>query len=217
VETETKNTIPLWLAVAITVVVALPFGVWLDKLDLPIWASFIVWAEYFVLGAKPSALKTMVPAYTLGVIGGALICIFFQVLWKATGSSVIFNYGLRDFTGFDLALFVSFFIGFCILIYAMKYMPVTGGGGTLPFFNGISMLLAVYFAGLSGFNGGFGMTWFKDFNVTGDTLNYMLPVFCAIAAILAGLLGAFLGWFNVVILFPREVKKTSPVAEPARS
>jgi hypothetical protein len=199
----------LWLAIAITVVVSLPFGVWLDKLNLPIWASFIVWAEYFALGAKPSVLKTMVPAYILGVIGGALICVFFAVLWKITGNGVIFNYGLRDFTGFDLALFVSFFIGFCILIYAMKWMPVVGGANTLPFFNGVSMLLAVYFAGFQGFAGGVGLTWFKDFNITGDTLQYVTPILCGIAAILAGLLGAFLGWFNVVILFPREVKKTS--------
>ena len=77
-ETETKNTIPLWLAVAITVVVSLPFGIWLGKLNLPLWAAFIVWAEYFALGAKPSALKIMVPAYTLGVIGGALICLLYQ-------------------------------------------------------------------------------------------------------------------------------------------
>lgn len=64
---QTKNTIPLWLAVAITVVVSLPFGIWLNRWNLPIWVSFIVWAEYFALGAKAAVLIKIVPAYLSGV------------------------------------------------------------------------------------------------------------------------------------------------------
>ncbi|MGD0019339.1 MAG: hypothetical protein ABSD62_08830 [Candidatus Limnocylindrales bacterium] len=198
-ETETKNTIPLWLAVAITVVVALPFGIWLDKLDLPLWAAFIVWAEYFVLGAKPSALKIMVPAYTLGVVGVALIGAFYQVLVKILGDGKVLDFGLQTLTNNNVALFVSFFIGFCILIYAMKWVPVTLTG-TLPFFNGITMFLACYFTGTF-------LGWFKDFNVSADTLPYAIVAYCAITAFLGGMLGAFLGWFNVVIMFPRPAKK----------
>jgi hypothetical protein len=200
-ETETKNTIPLWLAVAITVVVALPFGIWLDKLDLPLWAAFIVWAEYFVLGSKPSALKIMVPAYTLGVVGVALIGLFYQALDKipSTPSDVFVDFGLQKLTYDQTALYISFFIGFCILIYAMKWVPVTLTG-TLPFFNGITMFLACYFTGTF-------LGWFKDFNVSADMLGYAIVIFCAITAFLGGMLGAFLGWFNVVIMFPRPVKK----------
>ena len=203
-ETETKNTIPLWLAVAITVVVALPFGIWLDKLDLPLWAAFIVWAEYFVLGAKPSALKIMVPAYTLGVVGGALICEFYQVLDKIFGtpSNVLVDFGLQKLTYDNVALYVSFFIGFCILIYAMKWMAVTGGAGTLPFFNGISVFLGVYFTGKW-------LGWFNDFSFGTDTIGYAYVIFAALSAFLGGMLVCLAGWFNVVILFPREVKKTS--------
>jgi hypothetical protein len=198
-ETETKNTIPLWLAVAITVVVALPFGIWLDKLDLPLWAAFIVWAEYFVLGSKPSALKIMVPAYTLGVVGVALIGLFYQVLVKILGDGKVLDFGLQTLTNNNVALFVSFFVGFCILIYAMKWVPVTLTG-TLPFFNGITMFLACYFTFTY-------LGWFKDFNVSADMLPYAIVIFCAITAFLGGMLGAFLGWFNVVIMFPRPVKK----------
>ena len=203
-ETETKNTIPLWLAVAITVVVSLPFGIWLGKLNLPLWAAFIVWAEYFTLGAKPSALKIMVPAYTLGVVGGALICEFYQVIDKifSNPANTVVNFGLQTLTYDNLALFISFFVGFCILIYAMKWMAVTGGAGTLPFFNGVSVFLGVYFTGSF-------MTWFKDFNIGADNIGYAIVIFAAISAFLGGMLGAALGWFNVVILFPREVKKTS--------
>ena len=58
---QTKDRIPLWLAVAITVVVSLPFGIWLSRWNLPIWVSFIVWAEYFALGAKAQALSRSCP------------------------------------------------------------------------------------------------------------------------------------------------------------
>lgn len=202
VSVETKNTIPLWLAVAITVVVALPFGIWLGKLDLPLWAAFIVWAEYFVLGAKPDALKIMIPAYTLGVIGVALIGLFYQVLVKILGDGKVLDFGLQTLTNDNVALFVSFFVGFCVLIYAMKWLPVTNGPGSLPFFNGITMFLACYFTGTL-------LGWFKDFNVGADMLPYAIVIFCAITAFLGGMLGAFLGWFNIVIMFPREVEKTA--------
>jgi hypothetical protein len=187
VETETRNTIPLWLAVAITVVVSLPFGLWLDKWNLPLWCAFIVWAEYFVLGAKPEGLKIMVPSYILGVIGAVLVLVLTVFIQKAIPD-------VKLVSATDVAIAIAFFIGFCVLIYAMKYMPVTGGAGTLPFFNGISMGLAVYFTGT--YAGVFG---------TVDSL--LVPVACGVAAILAGLLGAFLGWFNVTILFPRQVAK----------
>jgi hypothetical protein len=200
---ETKNTIPLWLAVAITVIVALPFGIWLGKLNLALWVAFIVWAEYFVLGSKPSALKIMVPAYTLGVVGVMLIGLLYQVFDKILGTpaNVVLDFGLQKLTNDNVALFASFFIGFCALIYAMKYLPVTQVG-SLPFFNGITMFLACYFTGTF-------LGWFKDFNVSADMLPYAIVIFCAITAFLGGMLGAALGWFNVAIMFPREVEKTA--------
>jgi hypothetical protein len=50
--------------------------------------------------------------------------------------------------------------------------------------------------------------WFNDFGFSSDVALYWNIAFSAIAAIMGGLLGAFLGWFNVVILFPREVKRS---------
>jgi hypothetical protein len=190
---ETKDTVPLWLAVAITVCVSLPFGVWLGDYNLPIWASFIVWAEYFALGAKPAALKIMVPAYILGAVAAGIIMTGYMVMAKAMGAGTIVSVGSWSFTYDNLALFVACFIGFCIFIYAMKYVPVTQTG-SLPYFNGISMMLAVFFTGA------FVKAAPADIDVQ------LLPAVAAIGAILAGLLGAFLGWFNVVILFTHPVK-----------
>jgi len=195
VAAETKNTLPLWLAVAITVCVSLPFGIWLGDFNLPIWASFIVWAEYFAMGATPSALKTIVPAYILGVLTAAIIMTAYMLLGKAMGD-------VKIYTATDLALFISCFIGFCVFIYAMKFFPVTQKG-TLPFFNGISMGLAVFFTG----------AFVKPFGANLDP--NLLPAVAAVGAILAGLLGAFLGWFNVVILFPRPVASAQALPKAA--
>jgi hypothetical protein len=95
---ETKNTIPLWLAVAITVCVSLPFGIWLGNWNLPIWASFIVWAEYFAMGATPSALRTIVPAYILGVVVAAIIMTAYMLLAQALGTGTIVSVGDWAFT-----------------------------------------------------------------------------------------------------------------------
>ena len=60
------KALPLWIAVPITVLVSLPFGLWLGAWSLPLWLAFIVWAEYFTLGARPAALKIMIPAFVSG-------------------------------------------------------------------------------------------------------------------------------------------------------
>jgi hypothetical protein len=182
---QTRNTIPLWLAVAITVVVSLPFGIWLNRWNLPIWVSFIVWAEYFALGAKASALIKIVPAYLSGVGVAAVIMTAYVWLSKVFGTA-------HWFKPTDLALGVAAFVGFCFFIFAMNYIPFWRDN-TLPFFNGVSMGLAVYFTG----------AFVHPFPAVVSV--YALPWIAAAGAILAGLLGAFLGWFNVAILFPRKV------------
>ena len=196
-ETETKNTVPMWLAVAITVVISLPFGLWLKEWSVPLWAAFIVWAEYFVLGGKPAGLKIMVPSYILGVIGAVLVLIVMVAFGKTPLGDV------KLVTAGDVSIALAFLVAFCGLIYAMKFMPVTGGAGTLPFFNGISMGLATFFVGIYFTYGGLNV----------DSL--LVPIVTGIPAILAGLLGAFLGWFNVTILFPRVVTKTQSAHQPA--
>jgi hypothetical protein len=199
---ETKNTVPMWLAVAITVVISLPFGLWLDAWNIPLWAAFIVWAEYFVLGGKPEALKTLVPAYLLGVVGAAFVLIIMVAFLKAMPDLKLVKPG-------DLPIAIALFIGFCILIYAMKFVPVVNGAGTLCFFNGISMGLATFFIGAL-------YATYGGINISGDLGYYLSPVITCIPAALAGLLGAFLGWFNVTILFPRQVSSAPQVAPMGR-
>jgi hypothetical protein len=185
---ETRDTIPLWLAVAITVVVSLPFGLWIDNIsgdlklmNLPLWVAFIVWAEYFALGAKPDALFKMVPSFTLAVILTAAI--MWAFVWL--NDQITANWsGAPEGT----ALAITLFVGIGAMVYIMRFWPVLQAG-SLPYFNGISMLLGVYFTN----------------SIPAGTDPYLAPWIAALMTILGGLLGAFLGWFNVTITFPHEV------------
>ncbi len=179
----TTDRVPLWLASSVTVVVSLPFGLWLGDFNLPLWVAFIVWAEYFQLGARPAVLRTIIPAYLIGVAGATAITTANALLERAIPDAMLVSPG-------DVAAFVSFFAGFCILIYAMRWMGPTRTG-TLPFFNGISMTLGVLFTGAF------------ETAVGPDVDAALLPLVAGVGAALAGLLGACLGWFNVAILFTR--------------
>jgi hypothetical protein len=178
-----RDRVPIWLAIAITVVVSLPFGLWLGDYNLPLWVAFIVWAEYFVLGAKPSALKVIIPAYLIGVLGALGITTFTAAL-----QSLLDGMGLLAED--DASAFIGLFAGFCVFLYLVRYVPLDlFGSASLPLFNGVSMLLGVYFTGA------------YLAAAPADLSPLLEPAVAAVGAALAGLLGCFLGWFNVTILF----------------
>lgn len=176
--------VPLWLAVALTVVISLPFGTLLGKYNLALWASFIAWAEYFALGAKPSALK---PIWILFPLGAFTMAIF-----------AVFNNYFVIYVGWDLLVSVAIwiFVWVAIAVFSMRFHPLFQQG-SLPYFNGISMYLAFYFSGLRpGAGAG---------PLTGDP--FIDPWILWIWVSLAGIFGGFLGWLNVFLTFPKKVVK----------
>ncbi len=175
---QTKETIPLWLAVAITVVVSVPFTLWLGSWNMAVWVSFIVWAEYFALGAKPAAAKVILPSFAYSAVLTALSLTAVQYL--------DFLPDLR--TPGDLAVIVALFVGVAFMVYSMKWVPVFQEG-TLPFFNGISMVLAVYFTGS------------YPQVVTGAAA----PLWAGAWVIVLGVFGVLLAIFNVWLTFPKPV------------
>jgi hypothetical protein len=179
-----KETIPLWLAVAITVAISLPFGTYLGKFNFSLWISFICWAEYFALGANPGALKIIFPAFAA------------SSLW--TGFMIWLINPLHGFPSLfaagDLSVQVAFFIGVSIMVYCMKYFK-TFQVGSLAYFNGMSMTLAVIFTG---------STPKLDFiGAHPQSATFIAALWC----IAMGWFGAILGWLNVVITFPKEVQE----------
>ncbi len=175
-ESRTRETIPLWLAVSLTVLVSLPFGMALGSFGLPLFAAFIVWAEYFALGSRPSALRIIIPSFSLGAAGTAV----------AMSAAALLEPSLSPNGAFAICLAV----GVGVMTWSMRF-STTLQAGSLAFFNGISMLLAVYLT--------------ESFPAASFTTEpVLLPLVAGVWTILAGLLGAGLGWFNVTITFPRQ-------------
>jgi len=181
-----RETIPMWLAIALTLVVSMPFGLWLGKFNFTLWCSFIVWAQYFALGAKPAALKLILPSFGYAATLTALTLFlipFFSFLPS-----------LR--TEGDLAVTLVLFVGVAFMSYSMRWAK-TFQDGSLPFFNGISMTLAVYFT--------------RSYPVVGPEITQALVA--GVWTILMGGFGALLGAFNVWITFPR--RQVTPRTAPA--
>lgn len=177
-QADYKNTLPLWLAVAITVVVSVPFTLWLGTYNFAVWCSFIVWAEYFALGAKPAALKLILPNFAYSAILTGLTLAAIPLLGFLPSLVV---------PG-DLAVAVALFVGVAFMVYSMKWWKGFQDG-SLPFFNGISMVLAIYFTS----------------SYPAIVQGAATPLWAAFWTILMGVFGAVLGVFNVWILFPRKV------------
>jgi hypothetical protein len=180
--TTTKETIPLWLAVSITIVVALPLSLYLGRYNIPLWASFIVWAEYFTFGAKASALRIIIPCYAYGAVLTAL-SLYMTVL-------------LAPHLPKNMALYISLAVWMGILVYLLRYSKFLWDG-SLAVFNGVSLSLGVYFT--------------ASYPATHSI--YAQPWVSFLWVLVAGYIGAFLGWFNVTITFPRIVRDKSAAAE----
>ena len=176
--TQYKETIPLWLAVAITVLISVPFSLWLGAFNFAVWCSFIVWAEYFALGAKPSALRIILPSFAYSAVLTGLTLAVIPLL----------GFLPTLVTPGDLAVMVALFVGVAFMVFSMRWAKVFQDG-SLPFFNGISMVLAVYFTG----------------SYPQIVSGALAPLWAAVWTILMGAFGALLGVFNVWLTFPRKV------------
>ena len=166
---------PLWLAVAVTVVLSLPFGLWLGKYNFTLWCSFIAWAEYFALGAKPRLIPTILVSFGYAAVmtgvSLAIIPLFaFLPSWVTPG---------------DIATAASLFIIVGFMVYSMKWSHHFLNG-SLPFFNGISMALGIYFT--------------SSYPQLGPAA--LLPITAAVWAIAMAAFGILLGIITVILQFP---------------
>jgi hypothetical protein len=180
-QTEIVQRIPIHWAVTLVVLFALPFGFFLDKFNFNLWVCFIVWAEYFALGAVPKNWRLIIPSIPFGAAIGAA--------WCATAVALISALGLSMFWALELGAI------FWLTLYVYINMRVpTFIEGTLPSFNGFTLYLAVYFTG--------------SLPKAGSMDNPYWVVFWAfIWTILMAYFGWFLGWFNIFLTFPKEVVK----------
>jgi hypothetical protein len=181
-EEKIIQRVPLWLAVAITVLVSLPFGLFLGKYNIALWASFVVWAEYFALGGTTEGFKYILGSYPIGALSMAIFAVInnyfiIQLKWNP-----------------NISVAIWIFVWVAIAVYIMKFHEIFNKG-SLPYFNGLSMYLAFYFSGLkAGFGAG---------PLTGNP--FIDPWILWIWVVLAAILGSILGWFNILITFPKKI------------
>lgn len=175
-EEQTKETIPFWLATMITALLPLPLGMFLGNWNVPLWCSFIVWAQYFVYGANPGAFKKILGPYAAGA------------LFSTAG--MFLSALLGQFTNPYLGLNLGFGIAVAVMVYSMRFVPAFQEC-SLAYFNGMAMMLGVFFTG--------------SFPFAGGAAPLVAPLVAGAWAIVCGWLGTVFGWFNVTITFPRKV------------
>jgi len=173
-----SKRIPFHWAVAIVVALALLPALCLGKWNFPVWVSFIVWAEYFIVGAKLGTWKIIIPSIPWGAaVGGAA--------W------VTCSVALAPYLGMLGALALFSFLWITLLVYGMKWTHAWTVGA-LPVFNGLTLFLAIYFTG--------------SIPQVGPMANpYYVIWWACLWTILMAYFGWFLGWLNVVITFPRKI------------
>lgn len=174
-----KPGLSLGLAVGITVAVALPFGFFLGPYNFPLWVAFIVWAEYFALGANPGNFKLIVPSIVYGAFMGAL--------WNWLTILVAGRIG-GDLMAVYIALTATGFVVMYLLCHYMGKVESLGKG-SLAVFNGLTLFLAV-----NGTN---------SIPHIGPVDNpYFATLMAWVWVCVLGLFGWLLGWFNVAIMTP---------------
>lgn len=174
-EEKTVATIPFHWAVAILVALVMPLSFYLDKFNFTLWVSFIAWAQYFLYGGTPESFKTVIPCWLYGTT--------MSVLWMLT------TVAFANFMPLMWALIVSNFIVVTLLVWGLKFYNF--GPGVVSVFGGFTCLLAVYFTG--------------SMPKVGIENPYLVVIWCGVWNIAMGYFGHFLGWFNVMITFPRKV------------
>jgi len=184
VEKKVVQRVPLPWAVSITVVLALPFGLFLGNFNFPLWVAFIVWAEYFAFGAKPDSWKLVFPSIPAGAAAAALWMATSNLLTPALAGALGSGFG-----GF-LALAIGNLIWVTILLYVIPRVP-SFAKGTLAVFNGLTLFLAVYFTGSVPSVGPMGN-------------GYWVIVLAFLWTTLVAYFGWLLGFINIALTFPKE-------------
>lgn len=194
---DKKERMPLWLAVAITVVLVMPLGLWLDAYNLPLWIVFCVWAEYFAFGGSLKGARTLFPAFLLGVVAAGLVQALATALISWFGDAHLVTSG-------DLAILVAYFVGFCVVVWAMKFVQVVQGG-SLAYFQGIALTLGAIFTGQ-------GAAY-----IAHSENSYALIAGSMIIAAVSAFVGCLIGWINIWLNGVKEVQaaEETPAAHAA--
>ncbi|MCR8922642.1 DUF1097 family protein [Dasania sp. GY-MA-18] len=167
----------MWLAIAITVAIVMPLALWLGEYSFALWCSFIVWSEFFLFGANVSCLKLIIPTFSLGVVLTAITLL----------SIPVFDFLPSLISQSDISSIVALFLGVAFMAYIINLSDYLKRG-TLPYFNGVSMMLAIFYTG----------------SFPSDGLNLPDIVVASLWTVFLGCFGGLMGVFTVWLTFSKE-------------
>ncbi|MCL2781817.1 MAG: hypothetical protein FWD74_10105 [Actinomycetia bacterium] len=142
-----NERMPMWLAVGLSVVVGIFPGLWFGSYSFVLWLAFTVWAVYLNFGGTIKGGGRVMLAYIGGGASAALVQLFNIRLsqWMTFGPS--FNNPVLPPNTHVVPVFIAYFIGFCVVVWWMKFRPQFLVD-SLAYFSGISLTLGVIFTGL---------------------------------------------------------------------
>lgn len=144
---QIKYKIPIEFTVAYLAALSLILGI--EYIKLPVWAVFVTWAGYFVLGADKKAFTTIYKAVPLGGIFGFIAVIGFDYFIKAMPS-----------VHWVIPCMIVEFIDVLILMYTITKFNFVGG--------------AVFWAFASYFGTYYGGFYHSMGNLWGDAASALL-------------------------------------------
>jgi hypothetical protein len=180
----TSKRIPLPWATVMVVILCLPLTFYLGEWNFPLWVSFIVWAQYFALGASATTWKIIIPSLPFGGTFAAAWCT------SAVAFSDFFIAHFGPVHGLYAAYAISSVVWAALLVYGLSWSNAFTAG-TLAVFNGFTLQFATYFT--------------HSVPKVGPIENpYYLIWWSFLWSVLMGYFGWFLGWLNVVLTLPRK-------------
>jgi hypothetical protein len=169
-----KARIPFNWAVVLTVIISLPFAMFLGRYSLDTWISFMMWGVYFEYGAVADNIRRIAIAFPWGGL--------FAAMWQTLATYLILH-GVNAFLA-EVAGDVAFIsvIAYLAVVHRFTVQNV------LATFQGLGLVLAAYFTGayphlLSS--------------------PYAQPWLAWLWASLSGIFGAILGWINKTLMFEK--------------
>jgi len=179
---KTVLRIPMHWAVAISVLVFLPLAMYLGKWNNAQWICYIVWSHYFLYGANRKTFKVIGQQFPMGVLAASL--------WVSTAVAI------APFVGMFWGMVIGNFIWVTIAVYLWITRPLpacTAPPGPIAALNGLAMGLACFFTHSM-----------PEWGPMGNPQWVVWWNFLWVVAM--GLIGWFIGFFNVWITFPKKVR-----------
>ena len=176
--------IPLPWATVMVVILCMPLTFYLGKWNFPLWVSFIVWAQYFALGANVGTWRVILPSLPFGASFAAAWCT------SALTVSPFFVERFGPVHGLYVSYALTSVLWAALLVHGLSWSKAFTTG-TLAVFQGFTLQFATYFT--------------HSVPKIGPIENpYYLIWWSFLWSVLIGLFGWFLGWLNVLLTFPRR-------------